>query len=93
MLVAIDGLRFTRGESELASYKIPEAKFYTQVFCRICGSKAPRVDAGRGFAIVPMGLLDDDPGIRPSEHIWVGSKAPWHEISDELPRFDEGPPP
>ncbi len=93
MLVAIDGLRFTRGESELASYKIPEAKFYTQVFCRICGSKAPRVDAGRGFAIVPMGSLDDDPGIRPSEHIWVGSKAPWHEISDELPRFDKGPPP
>src|SRR5262249_47840653 len=93
MLVSIDGLRFTRGESELASYKIPEAKFYTQVFCRICGAKAPRVDAGRGFAIVPMGALDDDPGIRPNEHIWVGSKAPWHDIHDDLPRFDEGPPP
>src|SRR5882672_11159161 len=92
MLVAIDGLRFTRGESELASYKIPEAKFYTQVFCRICGSKAPRVDAGRGFAIVPMGSLDDDPGIRPSEHIWVGSKAPWDDIHDDLPRYDEAPP-
>jgi hypothetical protein len=93
MLVPIDGLRFTRGDDELTSYKIPEAKFYTQAFCRICGSKAPRVDVGRGFAIVPMGSLDDDPGIRPSEHIWVGSKAPWHEITDDLPRYDEGPPP
>ena len=93
MLVSIDDLRFTRGEDQLESYKIPEAKFYTQVFCRTCGAKLPRVDANRGFAIVPLGALDDDPGIRLREHIWVGSKAPWHEITDDLPRFDEGPPP
>ena len=93
MLVPIDGLRFTRGEGELAEYKIPEAKFFTQTFCRICGSKAPRIARDRGFAIVPMGSLDDDPGIRLREHIWVGSKAPWHEITDDLPRYDEGPPP
>src|SRR5258705_10109196 len=48
LLVPIDGLRFTRGEGELAGYKIPDAKFYKQVFCRICGSKAPRVDTDRG---------------------------------------------
>jgi hypothetical protein len=92
LLVPVDGLRFTRGESELVSYKVPEAKFYTQVFCRHCGSKMPRVDRGRGFAIVPMGSLDDDPGIRSTEHIFVGSKAAWDEISDDLPRFD-GPAP
>jgi hypothetical protein len=92
MLVALSDVRFTRGEGDLASYKIPEAKFFTQTFCRICGAKLPRVDPSRGFAIVPMGSLDDDPGIRPSEHIWVGSKASWDEISDDLPRFDEGPP-
>jgi hypothetical protein len=92
LLVSIDGLRFTSGENELAGYKIPEARFYKQVFCRICGAKAPRVDSDRGFAIVPMGSLDDDPGIRPSEHIWVGSKAPWAEIHDDLPRYDEAPP-
>ena len=64
MLVPIDTLRFTRGEGELAEYKIPEAKFFTQTFCRICGSKAPRIARDRGFAIVPLGALDDDPGIR-----------------------------
>jgi hypothetical protein len=93
MLVPIDALRFTRGEGDLAEYKIPEAKFFTQTFCRICGSKAPRIARDRGFAIVPLGSLDDDPGIRLREHIWVGSKAPWHEIHDDLPRYDEGPPP
>jgi hypothetical protein len=92
MLVPIDGIRFTRGEGALAEYKVPEARFFAQKFCSICGSKAPRIAADRGFAIVPLGSLDDDPGVRPSQHIWVGSKAAWDEISDDLPRYDEGPP-
>jgi predicted amidohydrolase len=39
-----------------------------------------------------MGTLDDDPGIRPSCHVFVGSKAPWVEIGDQLPQFDTFPP-
>jgi hypothetical protein len=31
-----------------------------------------------------MGSLSDDPTIRPTEHIYVGSKAPWFEITDDL---------
>ena len=42
-------------------------------------------------AIIPMGSLDDDPGIRPMRHIFVGSKAPWLAISDALPQFAERP--
>src|SRR5438552_19085237 len=30
--------------------------------------------------------LVDDPTIRPTEHIYVGSKAPWFEITDDLDR-------
>jgi hypothetical protein len=53
----------------------------------------PRLDAGRGVAAVPMGSLDDDPGARPTRHIYVDSKAPWYEIPDDgLPRFAEMPP-
>ena len=88
LLVRPAQLRFTRGEQPLRSYKIPEAKLFTQVFCATCGSKAPRVDPSRDLAIVPLGALDDDPGIRPREHIFVASKAPWFEIADGLPRFD-----
>ena len=47
------------------SYKIPEALRFTQSFCRECGGKLPRVDPERKLAVVPMGALDDDPGIRP----------------------------
>jgi hypothetical protein len=35
-----------------------------------------------------MGSLDTDPGMSPTLHIFVGSKAPWFEISDDLPQFE-----
>ena len=41
---------------------------------------------------VAMGTLDQDPGKGPESHIFVGSKAPWHEITDDLPQYDEYPP-
>ena len=77
----------------LASYKVPEARYFTTVFCRRCSSQMPRVSRERGIAIVPMGSLDDDPGIRAQRNIFVGSKAPWYDITDGLPQDVEAPPP
>lgn len=92
VVVPLEALRFTRGASRVREYKVPEARFFTQSFCGACGSPVPRVDKGRGIAIVPLGGLDDDPGVRPREHIWVGSKASWYEIPGGLPQYPEGPP-
>jgi hypothetical protein len=89
---SFDGVRFVRGEQHLKSYKPPEARFFTQVFCGICSSPMPRLDPGRGIAVVPMGSLDDDPGITPASHIFVADKAGWHEITDDLPTYEEAPP-
>jgi hypothetical protein len=36
-----------------------------------------------------MGSLVDTPSIRPTEHIFVGSKASWFEITDALPQREE----
>ena len=87
-----DGVRFLRGEDLLCAYKCPTARFFTQVFCRTCGSPMPRIDRSRGLAVVPMGSLDDDPGMRPQRHIFAASKAPWYEIPDDLPQDAEYPP-
>jgi hypothetical protein len=38
-----------------------------------------------------MGSLDDDPGVRPLRHEFVGSKAPWYDITDSLPQYREFP--
>jgi len=89
LFTAIDGVRFTRGQELLSSYKVPDAQFFTQVFCRVCGGKMPRINPERGFSVVPMGSLDDDPGIRPQSHIFVASKVPWYDIQDDLPQHAE----
>ena len=38
-----------------------------------------------------MGTLVDDPSIRPTRHIFVGSKAPWFTITDDLPQYETLP--
>ena len=92
LISTADGLRFTRGEELLRSYKVPDAQHFTHMFCRTCGSSMPRIDRTRGLAIVPMGSLDDDPGMHPQAHIFVASKAPWYTIADALPQYAEYPP-
>jgi hypothetical protein len=57
--------------------------------CAKCGSLLYSVVREGGWVHVAMGSLVDDPTIRPSDHIYVGSKAPWFEITDDLPQNDE----
>jgi hypothetical protein len=33
-----------------------------------------------------VGVLDDDPGVRPVLHMFVADIAPWYEIEDRLPQ-------
>ncbi len=87
-----DGVEFTRGADLVSEYKVPDARHYRHAFCRLCGSSAPRIDRARGMALVPMGSMDDDAGIRPTAHIFAGAKAPWDALTDALPRYDEYPP-
>jgi hypothetical protein len=57
--------------------------------CRACGSLLFSVVRDGAYVHVAMGSLADAPSIRPTKHIFVGSKAPWFEITDNLPRFEE----
>jgi hypothetical protein len=59
------------------------------VHCKSCGSLLYSVVRAGAFVHVAMGTLIDAPSIRPSAHIFVGSKAPWFTITDDLPQFDE----
>ncbi|GIT34199.1 MAG: hypothetical protein Ct9H300mP4_05180 [Gammaproteobacteria bacterium] len=40
-----------------------------------------------------MGAIDGNPTHPEAYHIYVGSKAPWHEITDDFIQYDEAPPP
>lgn len=81
--------RFTAGVENVREYKLPEAERFTVGFCKICGGATPRVPRS-DVAYVAAGILDGDPGRCPSEHIFVGSKASWYEITDELPQYERG---
>jgi hypothetical protein len=45
--------------------------------CRLCGSLLYSVVRDGAYIHIAMGTLVDDPLIRPTMHIFVGSKAPW----------------
>ncbi len=57
--------------------------------CATCGSLLFSVVREGAYVHVALGSLVDEPSIRPTEHIFVGSKAPWFDITDDLPQFEE----
>jgi hypothetical protein len=57
--------------------------------CRGCGSLLYSVVRDGAYVHVAMGTLVDDPTIRPTAHMFVGSKAPWFTITDDLPQYAE----
>ena len=57
--------------------------------CAACGSLLFSVVRDGAYVHVALGSLVDTPTMRPTKHIFVGSKAPWFEIMDELPQNEE----
>jgi hypothetical protein len=56
--------------------------------CKACGSYLFSVVRDGRWIHVSMGTLVDTPSIRASEHLFVGSKAAWFTITDDLPQRD-----
>jgi hypothetical protein len=57
--------------------------------CSRCGSFLYSVAREGQYVHVALGTLVDEPSIRPSAQIFVGSKAPWFTITDDLPQHHE----
>ena len=79
--------RFLVGEELLKEWESSPGK--RRCFCGRCGSPIlKRNDARPETLRLRLGTLDTDPGVKPSKHIYVGSKAPWVEIKDGLPQSE-----
>lgn len=81
--------RLAQGQDNLLVYGSVDAN---DTHCGTCGSLLYSLVRQGRFVHVPMGTLVDAPAIRPSKHIFVGSKAPWFTITDDLPQFTEHAP-
>lgn len=83
-------LHYYFGEDHLKSYA--SSKYSQRIFCKECGSNIMFVnDHITDRCYVALGLIDGDPELPKAEHIFVESKAPWHEINDDLKQYDEEP--
>jgi hypothetical protein len=74
-----------------ATFIYGDASAAHDVHCGCCGSLLFSVVRDGAYAHVTMGTLVDAPDIKPSMHIFVESKAPWHEITDDLPQHARFP--
>ena len=88
LMIASDGLRWIAGEDRVTRYALPDGWGVWR--CAACGSPVPMLHPAGGAYWVPVGLLDDDPGVRIAGHIFVGSRAPWDEIGGAAPRLEDG---
>ena len=84
--ISIDRIRVTDGAGNVMTHGDDTGH---DLHCRTCGSLLYSVVRDGAFAHVTLGTLNDPPSIRPSAHIFVGSKAPWYQITDDLPQHDE----
>jgi hypothetical protein len=89
--VARDKFRFISGESDVSAYA--SSGTHQRLFCSNCGSNIlVELSTEPNTFYVSMGLIDEDPPHPPAYHIFVASKAPWHDITDDLPQYDEFSP-
>ena len=77
--------RIVSGEDRITRYR--SSGGVVRTFCARCGSTLQWLRESKPEIVdIALGVLDDDPGVRPAAHIYVASKAPWHEITDRLPQ-------
>lgn len=83
--IARDRLAVTKGRANLLIFGDDNAN---DTHCGVCGSLLYSVVRDGAFVHVALGTLVDAPSIRPTAHIFVGSKASWFTITDDLPQYE-----
>lgn len=90
--VKASDLEFVAGHSLLVRYQ--SSPKVQRSFCKNCGGKLTfEWEQQPDYIWLVAGTLDDDPKLKPKFHIFFESKASWHEIHDNLPKYRGFPPP
>jgi hypothetical protein len=98
--IAAADLHWIAGEELIKFWESPRG--YMRGFCSQCGSPVinkagPNWKVPAAFPVtapqygIPLAILDNPPA-QPELHCFVASKAPWFEITDDLPQYPEYPP-
>lgn len=57
--------RWTRGETQVVSYRLPGPDAFATAYCRRCGDDLPRHSRGESVMVVPPQALESSPDVRP----------------------------
>lgn len=83
-----DGFRWLRGQDRTSIYESSPGK--NRHFCSVCGSQLIAEHPADDTVLLRVALLDEDPGVRPVEHIFLGQRAPWCDWeSPGITRYEE----
>lgn len=83
-----EALLFERGGDFITEFQSSPGKF--RAFCSQCGSPLySRLTDLPGVFRIRAGLINEPLDVRPASHAYVGSKANWWVINDDLPRFEK----
>lgn len=74
----------TAGEDALQGYRSSPGK--ERFFCRRCGCHLFAKEDCSDKIILRIGTLEDDHGLSPEGHIFVGDQVPWSTVADGLPQ-------
>lgn len=88
-IVAAENFRWLAGQERISSW-IKETGFRSD-FCSTCGSSVPNPLRNTPYFWVPAGLFDDDAQLEIVAHLFVGSKAPWDNISSPAMQYEAAP--
>lgn len=83
--IARTALTVTHGTDRLLIYGSEDNH---DAHCDRCGSMLYSVVRDGSYVHVTLGTLVDPPSVRPTAHIFVGSRAPWFTIGDDLPQYE-----
>jgi hypothetical protein len=90
IIVNANIFQITAGKEYLAGFESSPQKL--RYYCSCCGSPIySQGEKTKQVVAVRCGTLKQDPGVRVAYHAFVGSKAPWVEIHDDRPQFQEWP--
>lgn len=79
--------KILKGQSKLVHYESSKGKF--RYYCSKCHSPiCVKLESKPETLRIRLGVLNFDPDVNISAHIWVKEKPKWYVITDDLPKHE-----
>ncbi len=92
MVVPADQLQLTLGVLSMFEKPADSGRIVRMLGCQGCGTKIWNEPANNpDMLILKAGTLDDLSWAAPVGNIWTASKAPWVDLDENVPNFEQQP--